>query len=129
MTKQKTNLEPTNSPQPIGAYSQSVDIGNLVFLSGQIGLDPKTGGLVGGGIKDQTDQVMRNIIALLQDCALDLENVVKSEVFLADLTQFQAFNKAYSLWFDDDQYPARSTVGVAALPMQALVEIACTAVR
>jgi len=78
---------------------------------------------------EQTNQIMRNIIAILKACRLELENVVKTEVFLADLNQFQEFNETYSIWFDTYNYPARFTVGVAAQPLNALVQIACTAVR
>jgi 2-iminobutanoate/2-iminopropanoate deaminase len=116
-----------HAPKAIGPYSQARNTGQLIFLSGQIGIDPKTGRLVDGGIREQTGQIMRNITAILESCGLTMQDVVRSEVFLTDLSMFQEFNTIYGTWFTDGNYPARFTVGVAALPMQALVEIACIA--
>lgn len=123
----KRTITTEHAPKAIGPYSQAQNTGQLIFLSGQIGIDPETGGLVEGGIREQTNQVMRNITAILKSCGLETRDIVRTEVFLTDLTMFQEFNTAYGAWFPDGQYPARFTVGVAALPLHALVEIACTA--
>lgn len=123
----KRYITTEHAPRAIGPYSQAQDTGQLIFLSGQIGIDPETGDLVDGGISEQTDQVMRNITAILKGCGLETRDIVRTEVFLSDLNMFQEFNTAYGAWFAEGKYPARFTVGVAALPMQALVEIACIA--
>lgn len=120
-------LTTDHTPKAIGPYSQAKDAGHLLFLSGQIGIDPETRHLIDGGIREQTSQAMRNINAILKSCGLEMQDVVRTEVFLTDLNMFQEFNTAYGAWFTGGNYPARFTVGVAALPMQALVEIACTA--
>ena len=102
--------------KPVGPYSPGVDIGNLVFVAGQIGLDPGTGKLVEGGIDAQTTQVMKNAEAVLKNAGLGFKDVVRTTVFLADIKDFQAMNKIYAGYFPEGTIPpARSTVAVAAL--------------
>lgn len=117
-----------NAPKPIGPYSQAVKVGNLVFLSGQIGIDPKTGNLVAGGIVAETRQVMNNIRAVLAEANLTFENIIKVTIFLSNLADFAEVNQIYSEFFPKD-FPARSTVGVQALPKGAKVEIEVIAHR
>jgi len=111
----------TNAPAAIGPYSQAVRFGNLLFLSGQIPLTPE-GDIVAGGIEEQTRQVLRNLEAVLAAAGATLRDVVKTTVFLKDMNDFAAFNQVYASFFGDHR-PARSTVQVAALPRNALVEI------
>jgi len=110
-----------NAPAAIGPYSQAVRFGNLLFLSGQIPLTPE-GEIVSGGIEEQTRQVLRNLEAVLAAAGATLRDVVKTTVFLKDMNDFAAFNQVYASFFGDHR-PARSTVQVAALPRNALVEI------
>lgn len=110
------------APKAIGPYSQGVALKKLVFFSGQLGIDPQTGTLCGTTCLEQTQQVLKNIDALLSSQGLTAANVVKTTVFLTDMANFPEMNTAYAEYFDF-QPPARSCIGVAALPMGALVEI------
>jgi 2-iminobutanoate/2-iminopropanoate deaminase len=121
-------IETTNAPAAIGPYSQAVLAGNLLFLSGQIPLDPATGALVAGGIEAQTRQVMSNLQAVLAAAGLGFDNLVKTTIFLADLGDFATVNRIYGESCGAVA-PARATVQVAALPKGALVEIEGIAVR
>lgn len=114
-------IEPKESPKPVGPYSHAVRVGDLLFCSGQIPLN-KEGQLVSGGIREQTRQVLENVGAILRDQSLGFENVVKATVFMTDLGEFAEMNGVYSEYFKSN-YPARSTVQVAALPKGARVEI------
>jgi 2-iminobutanoate/2-iminopropanoate deaminase len=114
------------APAAIGPYSQAVKLGNLVFTSGQIPLDPSTGSLVEGDITVQAEQVLQNLSALLGECGTSIGNVVKTTCFLTNLDDFQAFNEVYARFFGEGQ-PARSTVQVSRLPAGAIVEIDCIA--
>ncbi|MBR5735198.1 MAG: RidA family protein [Bacteroidales bacterium] len=117
------------APAAIGPYSQAIDSGSgLVFLSGQIPIDPATGSFAEGGIKEQTRQSLLNAQAILQAAGLSLSNVVKTTVFLADMGDFAAMNEVYAQFFTEP-FPARSAVAVKALPKGALVEIECVAAR
>lgn len=116
------------APKAIGPYSQAIDIGNMVFTSGQIPLDPKTMKLVEGDIAVQTKQVFSNLRNVLEAAGLELSNVVKTTVFMADLSAFGEMNGVYEECFGQHK-PARSTVQVAKLPLGAGVEIECIAVR
>ena len=116
-----------NAAKPIGPYSPAIRAGNLLFISGQVGFDPATGGLIDGDISAQTDQVMRNIGALLEAAGTDFAHVVRTTVFLADMGEFAAMNAVYARYVVDPP-PARSTVQVAALPRNARVEIDVIAV-
>ena len=115
------------APKAIGPYSPAIRVGNLLFLSGQIPIDPSTGGLVDGGIGPQTEQVMKNIGALLTAAGAGFEHVMRTTVFLTDLNEFAAMNDCYAK-FVSDPPPARSTVQVARLPRDARVEIDAIAV-
>ena len=116
-----------NAPGAIGPYSQAVKAGNLVFVSGQIPIDPNTGEFVAGDIPEQTSQVLKNLSAILEAAGASLNNVVKTTVFLADMNDFAAMNAVYAEFFNDNK-PARATVEAARLPRDARVEIECIAV-
>ncbi len=123
----KKSVQSAQSAPAIGPYSQAVTFGNLVITSGQIPLDSK-GELVEGGITEQTEQVIANLKALLAEAGTDLDHVVKSTVFLADMNEFAAMNAVYDKHFSAP-YPARSTVQVARLPRDVRVEIEVIAER
>ena len=114
-------IQPKMSPPPVGPYSHAIRAGTFLFLSGQIPLDT-SGQLVSGGIKEQTRQVLENIKTILEDQGLSFHHVVKSTVFLINLGDFAAMNEVYAQYFKPP-FPARSTIQVAALPRQAMVEI------
>ncbi|MBO6048113.1 MAG: RidA family protein [Erysipelotrichaceae bacterium] len=116
------------APGAIGPYSQGIDLGQLVFFSGQIALDPATGEMAEPTIEAQTRRVLDNVKALLESVGLGFENVVKTTVFLDDINDFAAMNAIYAEYFVEP-YPARSAVGVAKLPRGALVEIEVIAAR
>lgn len=116
-----------NAPGAIGPYSQAVKTGNLVFCSGQIPIDPATGEFVSNDVAEQTEQVLRNLSAVLAAAGTNLNNVVKTTVFLADMNDFTAMNEVYSKFFSENK-PARATVQAARLPKDARVEIECIAV-
>ena len=122
----KKIISTSNAPAAVGPYSQAVKAGNLLFCSGQIALDPASGTLVGNEIKSQTEQVMKNISALLEASGATWDDVVKTTCFLADINDFAEFNAIYAEYFTGR--PARSCVAVAALPKGALVEVEVTAV-
>lgn len=116
-----------NAPGAIGPYSQAVKVNNFVFCSGQIPIDPQTGAFVSGEVAEQTEQVFKNLIAVLEAAQTDLSNVVKTTVFLADMNDFAAMNDVYARYFGENK-PARATVQAARLPRDARVEIECIAV-
>jgi 2-iminobutanoate/2-iminopropanoate deaminase len=118
----KKHVITENAPKPIGPYSQGVISGGLLFLSGQVAIDPKTNELIDGDIEAQTDRVLKNIMAVLKEAKMSAENVVKTTVFLADLGDFAKMNAVYARYFGKEP-PARSTVQVAGLPKAARVEI------
>ncbi len=128
MEQLKNIIATENAPAAIGPYSQGVCVGDLVFLSGQLALDPATGALVEGGIREQTEQALKNVEAILAKADLAVDNVVKTTVFLADINDFAAMNEVYAKHFTGS-YPARSAVQVAALPKGGLVEIECICCR
>ena len=110
------------APAAIGPYSQAIKVGNLVYTSGQIPIDPTTGNFVDGGIKEQTRQSLLNVQAVLKEVGLSMSNVIKTTVFLADMNDFADMNAIYAEFFSEP-YPARSAVAVKTLPKGALVEI------
>jgi len=110
------------APAAIGPYSQAIQVGNLIYTSGQIPIDPTTGAFVEGGIKEQTRQSLTNVKAILEEAGLSMGDVVKTTVFLADMNDFADMNSVYAEFFTEP-YPARSAVAVKALPKGALVEI------
>jgi len=109
-------------PKPIGPYSQAIKAGGLVYLSGQVALDPKTGELSGAEIRQQTERVFENIRGILEAAGVNLHHVLKTTVFLKDMNDFAAMNEVYARYFTAAP-PARSTVEVSRLPKDALVEI------
>lgn len=111
-----------NAPEPIGPYSQAVKTGNLIFFSGQIAIDPATGQMSTGDVTAQTEQVMKNIKALLDEAHTDFGHIVKTSIFLKDMNDFPKVNEIYGSHFNAD-FPARETVEVSRLPKDALVEI------
>lgn len=118
----KTIIKPAKSALAVGPYNHAVRVGDLLFCAGQIPLDPATGNLVEGDIKAQTTRVLENVKAILDDQGLTFANVVKSTVFLTNLADFGGMNEIYAQYFTSD-FPARSTIQVAALPKAAIVEI------
>jgi 2-iminobutanoate/2-iminopropanoate deaminase len=118
----KTIIKPTASPDAVGPYNHAVRVGDLLFCSGQIPLDPTTGQSVAGDVRAQTERVLENVKSILTDQKLTFANVVKSTVFMTNLGDFAAMNEVYARYFTGD-FPARSTVQVAALPRGASVEI------
>lgn len=128
MTRQVIRTD--NAPAPVGPYNQAIAAtGQLVFVAGQIPLDPKTGEIVGGNdVTKQTEQVMANLEAILAAAGAKMQDVVKTSVFLADMNDFAAMNHVYAQYFDEASAPARACVQVARLPKDVLVEIECIAV-
>lgn len=126
----KTIISSTNAPAAIGPYAQAVRVGELIYTSGQVAIDPATGNLVEGGITEQTERVCENLRAVLNAVDLTLTDVLKTTVFLQNMNDFAAMNQVYARHFAPESYvpPARSTVQVARLPKDALVEIECIAV-
>ena len=118
----KIIIKPAKSAPAVGPYNHAVHFGDLLFCAGQIPLDPATGNLVTGDIKAQTERVLENVKTILEDQKLTLANVVKSTVFLTNLADFAGMNEVYAKYFTTD-FPARSTIQVAALPKGANVEI------
>ncbi|WP_308620501.1 RidA family protein [uncultured Desulfovibrio sp.] len=123
----KDVISTSAAPAAVGPYSQGIRAGELLFLSGQVPLDPATGKLVDGGVEAQTEQSCRNLKAVLASQGLDLANVVKTTVFIAHMSDFPRVNEVYKRFFTDP-CPARSCVEVSALPLGALVEIEAIAV-
>jgi len=123
----KEIISTENAPGAIGPYSQAIKANGLVFCSGQIPIDPATGEFVEGGVAEQTEQVFKNLIAVLEAGGTGLGGVVKTTVFLADMNDFAAMNEVYGRYFDANK-PARATVQAARLPRDARVEIECIAV-
>lgn len=124
----KKVIATTNAPAAIGPYSQAVQVGNMLFASGQLGINPATGNFVEGAVKEQTAQAFKNVKAILAEAGLDISDVVKTTVFLADMGDFGAMNEVYASQFEG-AFPARSAVAVKTLPKNGLVEIEVIAVK
>ena len=124
----RTAIKTNDAPGAVGPYSQAIDTGVLVFLAGQVGLDPATGQIVEGAIEAQTERVMRNLTAVLAAAGLSFADVAKTTCFLANMSDFEAFNAVYAR-FVSDPPPARSTFAVGALPKGALIEVEAIAAR
>lgn len=118
----KDVIQTEHAPHAIGPYSQAIKANGLVFASGQIPIDPATGQFVAGGIAEQTEQVLKNLAAVLEAAGTNLNRIVKTTVFLADMQEFAAMNEVYGKFFTE-QAPARATVEAARLPRDARVEI------
>jgi 2-iminobutanoate/2-iminopropanoate deaminase len=125
MPHSKMRISTSHAPAVIGPYSQAVRVGDTVFTSGQIALDPATGNIVAGGIREQTERVLDNLVAILKEAGLDMSHVVKTTVFLKNMSDFAPMNEIYARYLAPEGIvpPARSTVEVARLPKDALVEI------
>lgn len=124
----KKQISTAKAPAAIGPYSQAIEANGMVFVSGQLPVDPETGEFAEGGIKELTRQSLTNMKNILAEAGLGMENVVKTTVFLADMADFAAMNEVYASFFEGVA-PARSAVAVKTLPKNALVEIECIAVR
>ncbi|MEQ9355540.1 RidA family protein [Coleofasciculus sp. F4-SAH-05] len=123
-------IRTTNAPAPVGPYNQAIAArGELIFVAGQIPLDPKTGAIVGeNDIAKQTEQAMANLAAILEEAGVQMQDIVKTTVFLSDMNNFVAMNQVYARYFDEASAPARACVEVSRLPKDVLVEIECIAV-
>lgn len=124
----KKVITSASAPAPIGPYSQAVQAANMLFLSGQIAIDPATGELMTSDLETETHQVLKNVRALLHEGGYDFSHVVKTTIFLKDMSLFQAVNEIYGSYFDSE-YPARETVAVAGLPKNVNVEISVIAYK
>ncbi len=124
----KQIISTTEAPAAIGAYNQAIWANGMLYTSGQIPIDPKTGKLCEADIKIQTRQVFQNLENILKEAKLDLSDIVKTTVFIADMSLFAEFNEVYKSYFTKENAPARSCVAVKGLPMNALVEIECVAI-
>jgi 2-iminobutanoate/2-iminopropanoate deaminase len=124
----KKIIKTDNAPAPIGPYNQAIEAGGFVFVSGQIPLDPATGEIVTDDIKAETKKVMENIGAILDESGLNFSNIVKTSIFLTDMQSFANVNEVYGSYFTD-QFPARETIQVAALPKNVNVEISVIALK
>lgn len=118
----KKKIATPNAPQAIGPYSQAIQYGDFLFVSGQVAIDPSTGDVVAGDIEAQTDRVLKNIAAIVEAAGMALQNVVKCTCFLKDMNDFASFNAVYENYFGES-LPARETVEVARLPKDVLVEV------
>lgn len=124
----KKVIATTKAPAAIGPYNQAIQVGNMLFASGQLGLDPATGNFPEGGVKEQTIQSFQNVKAILEEAGFSINDVVKTTVFLANMADFAAMNEIYASQFEGD-FPARSAVAVKTLPKNALVEVEVIAVK
>lgn len=124
----KTGINTGNAPAPIGPYSQAIEANGIIFVSGQVAIDPATGELVLDDIKTETTKVMENIKAILTEAGIGFSNIVKTTIFLKDMASFTQVNEVYGAYFTE-KFPARETVAVAGLPKNVNVEISVTAVR
>jgi len=118
----------TQAPAAIGPYSQAIQVDNMLFMSGQLGIDPLTGDFVKGGVKEQTKQVFKNIHAILTEAGFTMHDIIKATVFMADMNDFASINEIYATQFGGD-FPARSAVAVKTLPKNGLVEIEIIAAK
>jgi 2-iminobutanoate/2-iminopropanoate deaminase len=125
---EKTIISTKNAPAPIGPYNQAVLINDMLFISGQICIDPETGELRNKDLQEETHRVMQNLKAILQQAGMSFENVVKTTIFITDMNRFSEMNEVYGKYFSND-FPARETVQVSALPKFVNVEISMIAVK
>ena len=126
--KSRSIIHTDQAPAPVGPYNQAVQAAGMIFVSGQIALDPVSGAIVGTDVSQQTEQVMKNLEAVLTAAGVGWPQVVKTTVFLADMNDFATVNQIYAQYFDESTAPARACVEVARLPKDVLVEIDCVAV-
>ncbi len=125
---EKTIINTPNAPQPIGPYNQAIQSGDFLFISGQVCIDPATGALKNKDLGEETHQVMHNLRAILHEAGMDFNNVVKTTIFITDMKRFADINEIYSKYFADN-FPARETVQVSALPKFVNVEISMIAAK
>lgn len=124
----KKIINSSNAPAPIGPYSQAVQFGNMLFLSGQVCFEPQTGALVNTDIVSETHQVMKNLGAILKEAGYDYSNILKTSIFVKDLNNFATINQTYATYFTENP-PARETIEVSRLPRDVNVEISCIAAK
>jgi 2-iminobutanoate/2-iminopropanoate deaminase len=124
----KKIINTANAPEPIGPYSQAVQVGNMLFISGQVAINPATGNVEAKDIASETHQVMKNIRAILHEAQMDFNSLVKTTIFLSDMSLFSAVNEVYASYITGD-FPARETVAVKGLPKNVNVEISVVAAR
>ncbi len=122
----KQTIKTDKAPAPIGPYNQAVKTGNMLFISGQVAINPATSALMVADINEETNQVMKNLSAILQEAGMQFSNVVKTTIFLSDMQLFAEVNEVYGKYFDTD-FPARETVAVKGLPKNVNVEISMIA--
>ena len=125
----KKVIKTPNAPEPLGPYNQAILSGNTLYLSGQVAINPATGELIKGTVKEETEQVMQNLKAVLETAGMTFENVVKTSIFLSSMEDFNIVNGVYGTYFTEDTAPARETVEVANLPKYVNVEISMIAVK
>ncbi|MBT57761.1 MAG: reactive intermediate/imine deaminase [Flavobacteriaceae bacterium] len=124
----KKIINTNNAPAPIGPYNQAIRIDNMLFISGQVAINPINNELIQSSISDETDQVMKNLSAILKEANMDFRNVVKTTIFLSDMSYFNEVNNIYGSYLKKGQEPARETVAVKTLPKEVNVEISMIAV-
>ena len=124
----KIIINTENAPAPIGPYNQAIKIDNMLFISGQVAINPKNNELIKLSISDETDQVMKNLSAILKEADMDFRNVIKTTIFLSDMSYFNEVNSIYGSYLKKGQEPARETVAVKTLPKEVNVEISMIAV-
>lgn len=125
----KKVVKTNNAPAPIGPYNQAIFAGNTLYVSGQIAIDPKSGDLKTDDLEEETVQVLENLKAIITEAGLELENVVKTSIFISDMNNFAKINEVYARYFNSDKAPARETVEVANLPKFVNVEISAIAIK
>jgi 2-iminobutanoate/2-iminopropanoate deaminase len=123
----KKIINTKNAPAPIGPYNQAIKIDNMLFVSGQVAINPKNNELIQSSISDETDQVMKNLSAILEEADMDFRNVVKTTIFLSNMSYFNEVNNIYGSYLKKGQEPARETVAVKTLPKEVNVEISIIA--
>ena len=123
----KEIINTSNAPKPLGPYNQAVKINNMLFMSGQIGINPKNNQIIKTGIQDETTQVMENLKSVLKHCNLSFDNVVKTSIFLTSMSDFDEVNSIYGTYFNESTAPARETIAVSTLPKNVNVEISMIA--
>ena len=124
----KKIINTKNAPAPIGPYNQAIKIDNMLFVSGQVAINPKNNELIQSSISDETDQVMKNLSSILEEANMDFRNVVKTTIFLSNMSYFNEVNNIYGSYLKKGQEPARETVAVRTLPKEVNVEISMIAV-
>ena len=124
----KIIINTKDAPAPIGPYNQAIKIGNTLYISGQVAIDPSNNNLVESSIKDETHQVMKNLSAILREAKMDFTNIVKTTIFLSDMSYFNEVNSIYGSYLKGGEEPARETVAVKTLPKEVNIEISMIAI-